>query len=117
SALKEKQKGAPVEVVLPKEGLGWEVEANALIKKDNAKNEKLAQAFLDWAITDDVMKLYFEKNGFATIKNDYKLPDGFPKDVTEKLYKKNDFKWAAENRDKILEKWEKEFGQKAEPKK
>ncbi len=31
--------------------------------------------------------------------------------------KKNDFKWAAENRDKILEKWEKEFGQKAEPKK
>ena len=33
SALKEKQKGAPVEVVLPKEGLGWEVEANALIKK------------------------------------------------------------------------------------
>ncbi|MEB9906786.1 putative 2-aminoethylphosphonate ABC transporter substrate-binding protein [Bacillus anthracis] len=117
SALKEKQKGAPVEVVLPKEGLGWEVEANALIKKDNVKNEKLAQAFLDWAITDDVMKLYFEKNGFATIKNDYKLPDGFPKDVTEKLYKKNDFKWAAENRDKILEKWEKEFGQKAEPKK
>ena len=53
------------------------------------------------------MKLYFEKNGFATIKNDYKLPEGFPKDVTEKLYKKNDFKWAAENRDKILEKWEK----------
>lgn len=38
------------------------------------------------------------------LKNDYKLPDGFPKDVTEKLYKKNDFKWAAENRDKILEK-------------
>ena len=34
------------------------------------------------------MKLYFEKNGFATIKNDYKLPDGFPKDVTEKLYKR-----------------------------
>ena len=43
SALKE-TKGAPVEVVLPKEGLGWEVEANALIKKI-MKNEKLAQAF------------------------------------------------------------------------
>ena len=52
---------------MPKEGLGWEVEANALIKKI-MQNEKLAQAFLDWAITDDVMKLYFEKNGFATIK-------------------------------------------------
>ena len=50
------------------------------------------------------MKLYFEKNGFATIKNDYKLPDGFPKDVTEKLYKKNDFKWAAENREQNFRK-------------
>ena len=62
------------------------------------------------------MKLYFEKNGFATIKNDYKLPDGFPKDVTEKLYKKMTLSGQRENRDKILEKWEKEFGQKAEPK-
>ena len=34
------------------------------------------------------------------------------KDVTEKLYKKNDFKWAAENRDKILEKWEKSLAKK-----
>ena len=73
---------------------------------------KISASILDWAITDDVMKLYFEKNGFATIKNDYKLPDGFPKDVTEKLYKKNDFKWAAENRDKILEKWEKSLAKK-----
>ncbi len=73
SDLKEKPKGVPIEVALPKEGLGWEVEANALIKKDNAKNDKIAKAFLDLAITDDVVKLYFEKNGFATIKNDYKL--------------------------------------------
>ena len=40
---------------------------------------KISASILDWAITDDVMKLYFEKNGFATIKNDYKLPDGFLK--------------------------------------
>ena len=117
SGLKEKQQGAPIDVVLPKEGLGWDVEANALIKKKDTKNEKLAKAFLDWAITDDVMKLYFEKNGFATIKNDYKVPEGFPTDVMDKLYKKNDLKWAAEHRDQILERWEKEFSQKTEPKK
>lgn len=56
------------------------------------------------------MKLYFEKNGFVIIKNDYKFLEGFLKDVMEKLYKKNDFKWVVENCDKILEKWEKEFG-------
>ncbi|UOY91899.1 putative 2-aminoethylphosphonate ABC transporter substrate-binding protein [Ectobacillus sp. JY-23] len=116
SGVKEKQKGAPVEVVLPKEGLGWDVEANALIKKKEQKNRKLAEAFLDWAISDEVMKQYFNANGFATIKNDFKEPQGFPADVTNKLYEKNDLKWAAENRDEILAKWEKEFGQKAEPK-
>ncbi|PAQ15421.1 putative 2-aminoethylphosphonate ABC transporter substrate-binding protein [Bacillaceae bacterium SAOS 7] len=116
SAVKEKQKGAPVEVVLPKEGLGWEVEANALIKKEDNKEEELAKAFLDWAISDDVMQEYFNANGFATIKNDFPAPEGFPTDVVSQLFEKNDLKWAAENREAILSKWEKEFGQKAEPK-
>lgn len=116
SAVKEKQKGTPIEVVLPKEGLGWEVEANALIKKEDKKDEKLAKAFLDWAISDDAMQEYFKANGFATIENDFNAPEGFPEDVVSKLFDSNDLKWAAENREEILKKWEKEFGQKAEPK-
>lgn len=116
SGVQQKQEGAPVEVVLPKEGLGWDVEANALIKKDDAKNEKLAEAFLDWAITDDVMKKYYEAYGFSTMKNKFKKAEEFPENVEEKIYKENDLKWAAKNRDAILEKWETRYGSKAEPK-
>lgn len=114
SAVKEKQKGSPIEVVLPKEGLGWEVEANALINKEDSENREIAEAFLDWAISDEAMKEYFDANGFATVENDFKTPEGFPADVDSQLFDKNDLKWAAENREAILSKWEKEFGQKAE---
>ncbi|AZU60174.1 putative 2-aminoethylphosphonate ABC transporter substrate-binding protein [Neobacillus mesonae] len=116
SGIQQKQTGAPVEVILPQEGLGWDVEANALIKKADMKNEKLAKAFLDWAITDDVMKKYYDANGFSTMKNDFEKPEGFPEGVEKKMLQGNDLKWAAENRDDILKTWDSQFGKKAEPK-
>ena len=115
SGVTQKQQGAPVEVILPEEGLGWEVEANALIKKDN-DNQQLAKAFLDWAISDEVMKAYYNANGFSTMKNDFSKPDGFPSGVDKKMYKENSLDWAAKHRDAILEKWDSSFGKKAEPK-
>lgn len=116
SGFQQKQQGAPVEVILPEEGLGWEVEANALINKEGMKNEEIAKAFLDWAITDDVMKKYYDANGFSTIENDFDKPEGFPEGVEEKMFSNNDLNWAAENRDAILKDWDSEFGAKAEPK-
>ncbi|MGG3891029.1 putative 2-aminoethylphosphonate ABC transporter substrate-binding protein [Metabacillus fastidiosus] len=116
SGVQQKQEGAPVEIILPKEGLGWDVEANALIKKDDKESDELAEAFLDWAITDDVMKEYYKAYGFSTMDNTFEKAEGFPEEVGEKIYKENNLKWAAENRGIILDKWEKQYGSKAEPK-
>ncbi|MGM7720023.1 putative 2-aminoethylphosphonate ABC transporter substrate-binding protein [Metabacillus sp. Hm71] len=116
SGVQQKQEGAPVEVILPSEGLGWEVEANALINKEDKKNEKLAKAFLDWAISDEVMKKYYEANGFSTMKNDFAKPEGFPIGAEDKMYPDNDLNWAAQNRDVILKDWDAKFNSKAEPK-
>lgn len=115
SGVTQKQDGAPVEVILPEEGLGWDVEANGLIAKNDSKNKETAKLFLDWAISDDVMKEYYDANGFSTMKNEFEKPQAFPDGVQENMYKENDLMWAAENRSKILEKWEAEFGEKAEP--
>ncbi|MFC0274575.1 putative 2-aminoethylphosphonate ABC transporter substrate-binding protein [Metabacillus herbersteinensis] len=115
SGVTQQQSGAPVEVILPEEGLGWEVEANGLINKGNTENEILAHAFLDWALTEDVMKKYYDANGFSTMDNDFEKPEGFPENVQEKMYQENDLQWAAKNRNNILEKWNSEFGSKAEP--
>ncbi|WP_282034341.1 putative 2-aminoethylphosphonate ABC transporter substrate-binding protein [Metabacillus indicus] len=115
SGVTQKQDGAPVEIILPKEGLGWDVEANGLIAKDGSKNKEAAKLFLDWAISDDVMKEYYDANGFSTMKNEFEKPQAFPEGVEENMYKENNLMWAAENRSKILETWEAEFGEKAEP--
>jgi len=104
-AYEMKKKGAPVEMVLPKEGAGYEMEANALTKK-GAKNPA-AKQFLDWADSEDAMRLYaqyFAAVGVAGIPG----PEGLPKDITKVVYP-NDFDWSAKNRDRILTEWQKRY--------
>ncbi len=113
-SFKEKETGAPVEVVFPKEGSGWEMEANALVKKPKIK--KAAKTFLDWAITKGSLELV-NKN-FAVVAQDLgnPLPEGYPQDLMDKQMIENDFQWAAQNRDSILEEWTKRYDSKSEPK-
>jgi len=104
-AFEMKKKGAPVEMVLPKEGAGYEMEANALTKK-GAKNPA-AKQFLDWADSEEAMRLYaqyFAAVGVAGIPG----PEGLPKDITKVVYP-NDFDWSAKNRDRILTEWQKRY--------
>lgn len=110
----EKKKGAPLDVVFLKEGAGWDVEANALMKKPDIKKE--AKVFLDWAISDDVMKEYFGDVGFLTVKNSYQVPEGFPADPMKAILK-TDINEAAKQRDSVLQQWEQRYGSKNEPKK
>lgn len=110
----QKSKGQPIEVVFPKEGSGWDVEANALIKKNDIKEE--AKVFLDWAISDEMMKEYNKNFAIITVPNENTIPEGFPKNPLQQLIK-NDLNWAAENRKDILEKWEARYGAKGESKK
>jgi len=112
--IKEKQKGAPVEVVFPKEGSGWDVEANALIKKKEIKPE--AKLFLDWAISDEAMKEYNKNFAIISVKQDSNaIPEGYAKDPMQQLINL-DLNKAAASRDKILAEWDKRYGVKSEPK-
>ncbi|MFB7815945.1 putative 2-aminoethylphosphonate ABC transporter substrate-binding protein [Paenibacillus chitinolyticus] len=112
--IQEKKKGAPVEVVFPQEGSGWDVEANALMKKATIKPE--AKAFLDWAIGEEAMKAY-NKNYAIISVNDGSgtIPEGYSKDPLSQLIK-YDLNDAAKNRDSILKEWEKRYNAKSEPK-
>ena len=58
AGLSQKRERAPVEVVFPEEVPGWDLEANALMAKDEIN--PAAYTFLDWAISDDAMDLYRE---------------------------------------------------------
>jgi iron(III) transport system substrate-binding protein len=104
-ALKMKKDGAPVEMILPKEGSGYEIEANALTKR--GKNNAAAKQFLDWAITDEAMALYAKYFGAVAVAG-FPAPEGLPKDITKIVYP-NDFEWSAKNRDRILAEWAKRY--------
>lgn len=109
----QKQKGEPVQTVFPKEGSGWDVEANCLIKKADIKPE--ARAFLDWAISEEVMKAYARVYPVTAYPTGVPVPEGFPKDPGAQLIE-NDFQWAAKNRARILKEWAGRYDGKSDPK-
>ena len=99
------KKGSPVEMVLPKEGSGYEIEANGLTKK-GARNPG-ARQFLDWAITDESLKI--ASQFFAAVSAPgFPVPEGLPKDISKVVFP-NDFDWSAKNRDRILAEWQKRY--------
>lgn len=112
-AVKQKNDGEPIEAVFPKEGSGWDIEANALIKKPEIK--EAAKKFLDWAITPEISAEYAKNFPITAVKTDTPIPEGFPSDPLSQLIQ-NDFQWAAKHRDAILAEWSKRYDGKSEPK-
>ena len=109
-----KAKGAPIDLVFPKEGLGWDLEAFAIHK--GTKNLEAAQKLANWAASKDAMMLY-GKNFAITAQPGVAAPlANVPKDYEQRLVKM-DFNWAAENRERILAEWNKRYSAKSEPKK
>lgn len=107
----QKQKGEPVLTVFPREGSGWDVEANCLIKKPYIK--PAAKTFLDWAISEPVMKEYAKVYPVTAYATGAPIPDGFPKDPEAQLIE-NDFQWAAKNRMRILKEWSSRYDGKSD---
>jgi iron(III) transport system substrate-binding protein len=112
-ANKTKKDGAPIDIVLPKEGLGWDMEATAILK--TTKKPDAAKALADWAVSRKANELY--ANNFAVValpgvQERLQFVDG----EIESQLAKNDFAWAAANRERILAEWSKRYEAKAEKK-
>jgi iron(III) transport system substrate-binding protein len=106
-----KAKGAPIDLIFPKEGLGWDLEAFAIHK--GTKKLDAAKKLADWASSKDAMLLY-GKNFAITAQPGVAAPlANVPKDYEARLVKM-DFAWAAENRERILAEWTKRYNAKSE---
>jgi iron(III) transport system substrate-binding protein len=109
-----KAKGAPIDLVFPKEGLGWDLESFAI--HQGTKKLDAAKKLADWASSKDAMLLY-GKNFAITAQPGVAAPlPNVPKDYEQRLVKM-DFNWAADNRERILAEWNKRYNAKSEPKK
>jgi iron(III) transport system substrate-binding protein len=109
-----KAKGAPIDLVFPKEGLGWDLEAFGIHK--GTKKLAAAKKLADWASSKNAMKLY-GKNFAITAQPGVAEPlPNVPKDYEERLVKM-DFVKTAEARERILAEWTKRYNAKSEPRK
>jgi iron(III) transport system substrate-binding protein len=53
---KLKSKEAPIDIIVPEEGIGWEMQAVAVMT--GTKNQKDAQTFVDWSISEAAIEIY-----------------------------------------------------------
>ena len=114
-AIKVIKAGAPIDMIIPEEGIGWEMQVVAIMKgTDNLED---AKTLMDWTLGEG-MKLFGERQSIiadpSKVTKDPELPD-FYDEVQAKLIN-NDFVWAAANKDRIVAEWKKRYDGKTEPK-
>jgi iron(III) transport system substrate-binding protein len=112
-AVTTKKSGAPIDIIFPSEGLGWDLEASGIVK--GTKKLAAAKNLMDWLATPGAMELYAKNFAVLAMPGVAKPLDFVPADYEKRLVK-NDFAWSAKNRDRILVEWNKRYNAKAEPK-
>jgi iron(III) transport system substrate-binding protein len=106
-----KARGAPIDLVFPKEGLGWDLEAFAIHK--GTKKLDAARKLADWAASRDAMMLYGKNFAITAMPGVAQPLPNIPADYEQRLVKM-DFAWAANNRERILAEWIKRYDGKSE---
>lgn len=110
---KEKTAGAPLELVVPTEGVGWDMEASTIIK--GTKKLEAAKKLIDWSISEKAMNEYNQGYAVVAITALAKPVPNIPTNILQAMIK-NDFDWAAKNQDAILAEWNKRYDGKSEKK-
>jgi iron(III) transport system substrate-binding protein len=112
-ASKTKADGAPIDIIFPSEGIGWDMEATAILK--STKNPDAAKALADWAASATANAMYAKGYAIVAIDGVAQPLEHVPANLAELLIK-NDFTWAAQNRERILQEWTTRYNAKSEPK-
>ena len=111
---KVKNKGAPVEIVIPSEGIGWDMEATAIMK--GTKKLDAAKKLVDFTVSKDANVMYNSVYAVIAYPGIAQMVKNYP-DAVDGAMIDNDFEWVASNRMRILKEWQKRYDSKSEPKK
>jgi len=112
-AAKLKEGGAPIDVIFPREGLGWDLEATAIMK--GSKNLAAARKLADWSASQSANELYEKNFAIVAMPGIAKPSPLIPADYEQRLVKQ-DLRWSATHRERILTEWTKRYDAKSEPK-
>lgn len=110
AAASARQKGAPIEGLMLKEGGGWDMDAAAILR--GAKKPEAVRRLMDFAASRKANELYASFVSQVAMEGvTGNIPD-YPAGVAESMIR-NDFAWASENRARILAEWARRYDGKA----
>ncbi len=101
--------GAPIDLIFPKEGLGWDMEATGIMK--TTKQPEAAKKLADFIASKEANEITAQWWAIVAYPGVAKKLSGIPDNYSELLVK-NDFTWSAKNREAILDDWQKRYGNK-----
>jgi iron(III) transport system substrate-binding protein len=108
-----KTKGAPIDIILPEDKSGWEIEGTAIVK--GTKNLDAAKALADWSVTKAANEQYNKFMAIVAMPGVNHLPANYPAN-SEAMMADFDVPWAIANRNRIVSEWTTRYNAKAEPK-
>ena len=109
-----KSMGAPIDIIIPEEGIGWEMQAVAIMK--TTKNPEDAKTFVDWAVSEAAMDAYAKRAEVVAFPGKSQSATNLPPELASRMIK-NDFATAAQNLPLIIAEWRKRYDVKTEAKK
>jgi len=105
------KQGAPIDLIFPKEGLGWDIEATGIMK--TTKQPEAAKKLADFMASKEANEITARWWAIVAYPGVAKKLSGIPDNYTDLLVK-NDFAWSASNRQSILDTWQKRYGSKTQ---
>jgi iron(III) transport system substrate-binding protein len=110
---REKSQGAPIDIILPKEGAGWDMEATAIVK--GTKNLAAAQKLADWSASRKANELYGKYYAIVALPGLNPAPPNYPANAEQAMVK-IDLAKMGQERERILAEWTKRYDAKSAPK-
>jgi iron(III) transport system substrate-binding protein len=110
---KEKTAGAPIDIILAKEGAPWDMEATAIVK--GTKNLAAAQKLADFAVSKPAYELYGKFYAIVGYPGMNPAPPNYPPSADAAMAK-IDLVKMGEERARILAEWTKRYDSKSAPK-
>ena len=112
-AAREKSNGAPIDIVLPTEGVGWDMEASSIVK--GTSKLELTKKVMDWVASKGANELYSKYYALVAHPEVNNLPPNYPTDAEAKMAK-IDLQKMANDREATLAEWIKRYEGKSAPK-
>lgn len=112
-AVELRNQGAPIQIIVPTDGVGYDLEGTAILK--GTKNLEAAKRLADFSVTYEANTLYGKFYALLARPDVKSTVENYPPEFAERLVKA-DFEEIAKDRARILADWAARFDSKSAPK-